>query len=492
VIGETVGSYKVVGKLGQGGMGAVYLAEHTLLGKKVAIKVLHPQYSTDPQLLQRFFNEARATTLVKHPGLIDIHDFGQLPGGGAFLIMEFLDGESLASRLKQTGILSLAEILDVGEQLTQALSAAHEKGIVHRDLKPDNVFLLPDASVKSGLRVKVLDFGIAKLDGESSLKTRTGALIGTPTYMSPEQCRGAGQVDWRSDIYSLGCMLFEMICGRRPFVKEGSGEVIAAHIYEQPTPLSALAPTVPPLYERLVAKAMAKRPEQRQQSMKELGAELALLRGTPLDEAATRIVKPPTSGDATVLTTLASSPGEIVAPPSQVSASKTPRRWLPPTVAAGMIAAAVGAFFAFRDPPLADLPPLPATKAADPVPVAAPPPAKRKLHLAVDSQPQGADVFAADGARLGQTPLASDEDPRGGEIRYTLKLAGYRDAEVAFAGDRDGTQSATLAKIVHHDPPPAAPAVAPVKKAPRPAAVPAPTATKPKPVKNGVLNPFDE
>jgi serine/threonine-protein kinase len=233
VIGSTVGSYVIRRVLGEGGMGRVYLAEHQLIGKRAAIKVLLPQYSSQAEIVNRFFNEARASSMLKHPGVIDVYDFGRLPDGSAYLMMEFLEGQSLAARLR-AGSLALELALDIARQVALALGAAHAHGIVHRDLKPDNVFLVPDTELRAGVRTKVLDFGIAKLTddqgGGGAGATRTGAIIGTPTYMSPEQCRGAGKVDHRSDVYSLGCMLFEMLSGRPPFVAEGPGEVIAAHL----------------------------------------------------------------------------------------------------------------------------------------------------------------------------------------------------------------------------------------------------------------------
>src|SRR5215831_18237470 len=174
VIGTTVGSYRILDKLGEGGMGAVYLAEHTLIGRRAAVKVLLPELSNNQEIVNRFFNEARSTAQIKHPGLIDIYDFGYHTTGSAFIVMEFLDGESLASRLRRESRLPIALLATLGRQIASALAAAHQKGIVHRDLKPDNVFLVVDAEMQHGVRAKVLDFGIAKLQsdghGGASLK----------------------------------------------------------------------------------------------------------------------------------------------------------------------------------------------------------------------------------------------------------------------------------------------------------------------------------
>jgi eukaryotic-like serine/threonine-protein kinase len=283
MIGEVVGNYEVLSCIGEGGMGAVYLARHRLIGRRAAIKVLLPGTSTNEEVVQRFFNEARSTSEVKHAGLIDVFDFGYHKGS-AYIAMEFLEGESLASRLHREPRPRVELVAAVGRQVASALGAAHARGIVHRDLKPDNIFLVPDDEVAIGLRAKVLDFGIAKLsdNNTSSLKTRTNSLMGTPAYMSPEQCRGAKAVDARSDIYSLGCILFEMSTGRTPFVTEGLGEMMMAHMINEPPLPRALNPDLPEWLELVVRRAMAKRAEERYQSMEELatllGARLSALR----------------------------------------------------------------------------------------------------------------------------------------------------------------------------------------------------------------------
>src|SRR5262245_43917685 len=195
VIGQVLGNYRVTGVLGQGGMGMVYEGEHAILRRRVAIKVLLPERSQNAEAVQRFFNEARASTLIHHPGIVDIIDFGYHAGGSAYIVMEFLEGDSLSRYLGRMQRLSPELALPVLRQLASALGAAHRKGIVHRDLKPDNLFLIPDPDMIGGVRVKVLDFGIAKLvdtDLHNSPRTRTGSVMGTPLYMSPEQCRGAG------------------------------------------------------------------------------------------------------------------------------------------------------------------------------------------------------------------------------------------------------------------------------------------------------------
>src|SRR5262245_23764831 len=210
--GAVVGAYRLVRQLGAGGMGEVWLAEHTMIGRRAAIKVLHEAVSRRPEIVGRFFNEARAATAISDPGIVQIFDFGQHTTGDAFIVMEMLEGETLELRLRRSGALRVPDALRLLRQVAASLGAAHARGIVHRDLKPDNIFVVPDPEAVGGERTKILDFGIAKLAGQGvGVKTQTSAVMGTPTYMSPEQCRGAGEVDQRSDIYSLGCILYEIL-----------------------------------------------------------------------------------------------------------------------------------------------------------------------------------------------------------------------------------------------------------------------------------------
>jgi hypothetical protein len=273
MIGTTVGSYQIVREIGEGGMGRVYLARHGVIGKLAAIKVLLPEHSKNASLVDRFFNEARSSSVLAHPSLVDVYDFGRLPDGRAFIVMEYLEGESLHARLGREGPLPLERIRDIARQVAAAVGTAHQRGIVHRDLKPENIHLLPDPDTRGGTRAKVLDFGVAKLTDDSPLaatnRTSAGSIIGTPAYMSPEQCEGTGRVDHRADIYSLGCVIFEMAAGRPPFVGEGVGQIIAAHILQAPP---SLVGVLPPPYDGAVARMLAKRPEDRFQSMAEVSA----------------------------------------------------------------------------------------------------------------------------------------------------------------------------------------------------------------------------
>lgn len=266
-----IGQYKILRTLGAGGMGTVYLGEHILLGRRAAIKTLLPTLSSQREIVDRFFNEARAISAISDPGVVQIFDFGYHVDGTAYIVMEFLEGESLSARLDRLGKLPLLDALRITRQIAGSLAAAHARSIVHRDLKPGNVFMIRDGEAQGGERTKILDFGICKLgDNGDGATTQTGVMLGTPVYMSPEQCRGAGSVDHRSDIYSVGCALFHMLTGRPPFDCDSVGEFIAAHLKEDPPAPSDFEPTIPKAVDTLVMRCLAKNPEDRFQSIAEL------------------------------------------------------------------------------------------------------------------------------------------------------------------------------------------------------------------------------
>jgi len=287
MIGETLGSYRIVDRLGAGGMGEVYLAQHNRIERRAAIKVLLPEFSSNQEVVDRFFSEARATSSIRHRGIVEVLDCDVHASGRAYIVMELLEGESLAARLARDDAFGrdVDRALVVTDAVADAVAAAHAKGIVHRDLKPDNIFLSRDERAPLGFEVKILDFGIAKLMGRDandksggSMRTRTGSLLGTPAYMSPEQCRGASLVDHRTDIYSLGCIAFEMLAGHRPFMHEGFGELIAAHLTEAPPRLSALGVQVTPDVDAWVQRMLAKSPNDRFASMAEVCGAVRALR----------------------------------------------------------------------------------------------------------------------------------------------------------------------------------------------------------------------
>jgi serine/threonine protein kinase len=279
LIGQTIGNYLVTQKLGEGGMGAVYLAEHPGIGKKVALKVLHNEFSSNQEVAARFFNEAKAVNDIGHPNIVDIHDFGIIQGGVGreqmvYFIMEYLAGTSLSGLIRQEAPLPPERALGIGLQVADALAASHKCGIVHRDLKPDNIMLI--RRHRETDFVKLLDFGIAKLTGDvaGSRRTRTGIVMGTPAYMSPEQCEGRGNIDHRTDIYALGIVLYEMMTGRVPFIGEGYGEILVQHLTQMPLPPSQFN-MMNAHVEAMLMKALEKRPDMRYPTMDEMMRAMA-------------------------------------------------------------------------------------------------------------------------------------------------------------------------------------------------------------------------
>ncbi len=298
-IGTTVGNYHLDQILGRGGMGTVYSGEHVYIGKKVAVKVLHPQFAKYEDAVKRFLREARAASSINHPNIVDVTDFGPMPDGGVYFVMESLTGTSLEDLIDRKGALPLHRALNVANQMALALAAAHETGIVHRDLKPDNIMLIRKPGRRDLIRkvkegegentlvvereseydfVKILDFGIAKVVGpeqSAPSKTLAGAVFGTPEYMSPEAARGT-EVDFRADIYSLGVILFDMLCGRPPFEAQAAADVLAMQIRDAPPSPRSIAPQyeITEEVEGLIFRAMQKNPKDRYQSMDELRENL--------------------------------------------------------------------------------------------------------------------------------------------------------------------------------------------------------------------------
>jgi serine/threonine protein kinase len=275
--------YRLLAELGRGGTGVVFAATRDHSGQRVAVKVLRAELSDNRQAVARFFHEARSAARIADPGVVEFYDSGYADDGSAFIAMELLEGESLASRIARPPRATLAFLQHIGREVARTLGAAHALQIVHRDLKPDNVFLERAGASPFGLNVKVLDFGMAKLnpdEGPYSFVTDKGALIGTPLYMSPEQCRGA-EVDARSDVYALGCMLYELACGRPPFVEGGLGLILGAHVYEPVRPVRELVPSLPEALDQLLQRALAKNPALRQPTMHALSLELTALGNMP-------------------------------------------------------------------------------------------------------------------------------------------------------------------------------------------------------------------
>jgi serine/threonine-protein kinase len=332
--GDSLGPYTIVKRLGAGAMGEVYQARHRHMGRDAAIKVLRAELTEDSEVVDRFFTEARATATVRHPGIVEIFDCDVHRSGRAYIVMEYLAGVDLARRLQD--VRSFANdwpaLRAIARQVAGALGAAHEAGIVHRDLKPGNIFLVGAAPT-----VKIVDFGIAKLlnrgGGEHSL-TQTGHILGTPLYMSPEQAKGAKTIDHRTDIYALGCVLFEMITGKPPFVRKGAAEVLVAHLHDPPPLASSLEPGVPAELEALVASMLAKNPDERPRSMADVAARLIEPAATVPGRAVTQLLASGKSAPAPTLPQPAVVAGTTVGRPATTDAPDANVSAVPPAAAA--------------------------------------------------------------------------------------------------------------------------------------------------------------
>jgi serine/threonine protein kinase len=451
---QSLGPYRIVRQIGQGGMGVVYEAVHESISRRVAIKLLHSEYAHNSQVAQRFFNEARAVNLIEHPALVQISEFGQLPDGSTYLVMELLKGENLASRLRRVGALPLPAVLQIGSQLAEALCAAHEKGIVHRDLKPENVMLVADSAVLGGERVKLLDFGIAKLAEGGPNRTATSALMGTPKYMSPEQARGAGSVDEKTDVYALGVMLFELLAGKPPFEGE-SGELIAKHLYQPPPSLASLSPTLPDVVVQIIARLLGKDRQQRPTmaaAHRELTEQLRTFREHDFPASA----PPPRSGVSLPPRQDQSTLGSTASQLSQ-SGQARPARRRATFIALGVAVVALGIggwtlLRGARQTPTTGAAQRPESLAAGAEQRAQPPSAsptdstaQRRVHWSIKTTPPAAQVVrATDKQELGQTPWSLDVPADSADQELVVRLKGYQDQTLRFRGGVDAERELNL------------------------------------------------
>jgi tRNA A-37 threonylcarbamoyl transferase component Bud32 len=271
-VGRELGDYRLMQLIGEGGMGWVYLARHSRIGRRVAIKMLRPELANDPVAVRRFFEEARAVNRIQHENIVQVHDFVENDGGTTYLVLELLVGQDLLSQLDGATPLPLGRALAIMSQVAKALGEVHDCSVVHRDLKPENIFLV-DRPGQPEL-VKLLDFGIAKLrgGGPASRITRAGTSLGTPDYIAPEQALGA-DVDHRADIYSFGVILYELVTGRRPFASDDVTLTIARQVTEVPVRPRETR-VIPTPLDDLIMRCMAKRPGERPQSMGEVDEKL--------------------------------------------------------------------------------------------------------------------------------------------------------------------------------------------------------------------------
>jgi serine/threonine-protein kinase len=485
-LGATIdGRYKVEAVLGEGGMGVVYRCTHTIIGKKVAMKVLRADLARDAEVTERFLNEAKAASSIGNAHIIDISDFGQFPDGAAYFVMEYLNGLPLSKLLEGGQPLAVSRILHLARQMAEGLSAAHAANIVHRDLKPDNIFLVDRGGERDF--IKILDFGIAKVStsAEGSKLTRAGAVFGTPHYMSPEQAAGQ-PVDHRGDIYSFGVILYELASGRLPFDADNFMGILTQHMYKAPVPIRALVPApqdVPPGLEAIVLKCLSKRPEHRYQSMSELIVEFDRLAAGGVPDAVPEMMS--RSGGFNVPVDYFKK-GQMPQPmPSSPSSHPGPRRSSWPLYAgiAGVLAAigiVVGIFAKSQasSATQATTPVAAATEVTKPKPAeqvlnatptaVALPSASKQVMLA--AEPIDAHVFNGD-TDLGQSPVALSIEP-GKPVALEIRREGYKPAQITL----DGSNTREVVKLVKiarggaapaYRPPPPKKADAPVAPAPK-------------------------
>lgn len=438
LVGCTIDNrYKIESILGEGGMGVVYRVRHKIIDKKAAMKVLRADLARDQEVTERFLIEAKAASAIGHEHIIDISDFGLLPDGSTYFVMEYLDGKPLASLVEDRTPVPVPRIVKIALQLAEGLAAAHEAGIVHRDLKPDNIYLISRGSEKDF--VKILDFGIAKVSTTSKGQlTRAGTVFGTPHYMSPEQAAGA-PVDHRGDIYSFGVILYELACGKVPFDADNFMGILTQHMYKAPVPIRALVPPpadVPPGLEALILKCLSKRPEQRYQSMRELSDDLLKLRDGLVPDAVAEMMA--RSGGFNVPADFWKSGGRMPAPvPASPEAPGGRRRKWPLIAGAAGVAVAIGlviAIFANSSvSPASSGPALP--KAAVPVPappVALPAQAAKTTSVAIGADPMDAEVFR-DGTSLGTVPVVV-EVTEGQTVTVEVRRTGYMTSTLELDG----------------------------------------------------------
>jgi serine/threonine protein kinase len=477
-VGQTIGNYKITAKLGEGGMGVVYLAEHPVIGRKVALKAIHPELSRNPEVVSRFMTEAKSVNQIGNEHIVDVNDFGTTADGEFYFIMEYLQGEAVSERLAKEGVFEPNRSLMIAAQVADALAASHVHGIIHRDLKPENIFLINRGQSRDF--VKVLDFGLAKLtQGEEKVshKTRTGSVMGTPYYMAPEQCEGKSAIDQRADVYSLGVILFEMLTGKVPFGGEGYGEIIVKHITLPPPSARAINPDVTPAQETVLMHALAKRREDRFQSMEEFRAAML----DPERFAAGRPAPPepgldpdhggsqpaayrPTMTDgamkvAPMPSTFRHGVGELL--DEELTLPKS-RKGLVVGVILAAAAAGGGAFFLMKPAPA----PAPQVDLVTPKPAPVPalPAAPTKVKLSFTSEPVGATVIRRDTNRtLGKTPLSIEMPFAKEAITFVFKKDDYEDKEMPLVPQESAHLTVSLARRL---PPPTPPVAAPEVKPP--------------------------
>ncbi len=417
LIGSTIdGRYTVEALLGQGGMGFVYAARHAIIDKRVAIKVLRADHAQhDESAAQRFLVEAKAASKIGHQNIVDITDFGVLSTGHAYFVMEFLDGPTLGKLVHESTTIDPLRAIAIIVQICRGLAAAHDKQIVHRDLKPENVFVLDRDGQKD--LVKIVDFGIAKDQTYKKKLTQVGMVLGTPEYMSPEQATGQ-PTDHRVDMYAVGCILYEMLCGEVPFRADTPTKTLTLHVFEKAVPPSERRPElkIPASLEKIVIRAMEKKPADRYADLREMMVALEQVRKElGGSRSGLQPSVPMRSPSTATLAAAAQRPGRMRVRALMVGAA---------LLAVGGVGFAVMRSSTPARAPI--VPPVAAAPVVQPAPVIEAAPPVSTVEISITSTPPGADVFVG-AERLGVSPLKLAR-PRGETpLKLTLRHAGYRD-----------------------------------------------------------------
>jgi serine/threonine-protein kinase len=487
MIGRAIGNYIVQSKVGDGGMGVVYVATHPRLGRQVAIKVLHPGSEGHPERVARFFNEARAAHEIKNQHIVEVLDFGDLPEGRPYLTMEWLAGRSLSSVVASDCPIPWPRAFHIISGIAEALHGAHAAGIIHRDLKPDNVFLITRGDDVDF--AKVLDFGIAKMSqglANESMKTATGQVMGTPAYMSPEQCRGDATIDHRTDLYSLAVIAYQLVTGRLPFSAEGCGSLMVKHILDAPPPIRETIPEFPAPLETVILRALEKAPDARYSGVQEFVNALAAASAghtQTLDRAVApkpsrshddELRLPDDASDGKELTSLGTLGDAAVEIPYERKLGK-------PLLFGGLaVAAAAVGFLLLHSRSESRPAPVPVPAVAQPVPAPTPPvppapPPVTQIHVRIAVEPHEASL-ALDGQPV-PNPFTREQLPEPGAHSLTIKAEGRREETRTVVFDRDVDMTVVMLEV----PPVAPPPVAQPEKR-RPASPTGPRLTRPQPV----------
>ena len=461
------GRYQIDGVLGEGGMGTVYRVRHTALERALAMKVLRADLAQDGELAARFLQEAQATASIKHPGIVQITDFGRLPDGRPYFVMELLNGQTLAQALRVGGPLPSALGARVAVQVAEALGAAHDAGVIHRDLKPENIFLLGNPT-HGQIETRVVDFGAAVVLGKSRL-TKKGIVFGTPHYMSPEQAAGRA-IDHRVDVYALGIILYEMFTGRVPFEGDTYMGVLTQHMFAVPTPPSQLKPELARelgVLEPITLRALEKEPAARYGSMADFAAALdGALQGTDLPAPSRRSGAPAPLADRMELPSVEEIQGAM---------SRTHERraglWLPVSIG-GLLALAVVGFLAWKGlarPPVARAAPPASTSVVATATMLIPPPPPPSTARTVTVAANVPGKLYLGSVLVGPLPVDLHVEDGKAALIYTIRAPGFVPQDVAVGDASASRIEASLEKAPqqlvpagsHVAPPPTAPSVKP-------------------------------